>query len=396
MIRVAFVVAFASTDWMGGVTYFSNLVRAVMSLPNRKIDPVLIVAPTTPRDVIEKFPKVEIVSTNVFGGRNFHNLARKIVRSGTGRDLLVERFLKANDISVQSHYHDLGPGSRIPTICWIADFQHTRLPHLYSEEERRRRDVRFEGYCKNSTLLVLSSGDAQRDLSDFCPAALPKSRLLRFVAGIDRRGAAEVSLDALRAKYGFDGPYFHLPNQFWAHKNHKLVVDALARLKERGKPPLVLATGSTFEYRQPDFYDNLMRHVSQSGLANSFRSLGLVPFADLEGLMRHSAAVINPSLFEGWSTTVEEAKSMGKTVLLSDIPIHREQAPEWGAYFDPRDPDSLAQSLQTTLERYALDVDKQRQAEAARKLPGRIEEFGRTYQEIALEAVHRGNSSQLD
>jgi hypothetical protein len=38
--------------------------------------------------------------------------------------------------------------------------------------------------------------------------------------------------------------------------------------------------------------------------------------------------------------TVEETKSIGKTIVLSDIPIHREQAPASALYFDPSTPPS--------------------------------------------------------
>ena len=78
-----------------------------------------------------------------------------------------------------------------------------------------------------------------------------------------------------------------------------------------------------------------MRRAAEMGCARSSRCLGLVSYADLIGLMRYLTALINPSLFEGWSTTVEEAKSLGKTIILSDIPVHREQAPENGRFFDP-------------------------------------------------------------
>lgn len=46
--------------------------------------------------------------------------------------------------------------------------------------------------------------------------------------------------------------------------------------------------------------------------------LGLVPRSDVIALMRYSISLINPSFFEGWSTTVEEAKSMGKQIILSE------------------------------------------------------------------------------
>ena len=51
--------------------------------------------------------------------------------------------------------------------------------------------------------------------------------------------------------------------------------------------------------------------------------------------MYHSVALIHPSKFEGRSSPVEQAKSMGKKIILSNINIHREQNPQRGTYFDP-------------------------------------------------------------
>ena len=55
-----------------------------------------------------------------------------------------------------------------------------------------------------------------------------------------------------------------------------------------------------------------------------------------------AVAVIQPSLFEGWSTVVEDARALGKTMALSDISVHREQGPPHSAYFDPHAPEELA------------------------------------------------------
>ena len=46
---------------------------------------------------------------------------------------------------------------------------------------------------------------------------------------------------------------------------------------------------------------------------------------DQLGLMRDSLAVVQPSLFEGWGTVVEDAKTLGVQVLCSDIEIHHEE-----------------------------------------------------------------------
>ena len=57
-------------------------------------------------------------------------------------------------------------------------------------------------------------------------------------------------------------------------------------------------------------------------------------------LNANCVALINPSFFEGWSTTVEEAKSLGTKMILSNIELHKEQAKE-AMFFDPKKIDSF-------------------------------------------------------
>jgi hypothetical protein len=63
--------------------------------------------------------------------------------------------------------------------------------------------------------------------------------------------------------------------------------------------------------------------------------LGLIDRRKQLKLMQHSKAVIQPSLFEGWSTVIEDAKALSKTVIASDIPVHKEQLNDHGFYFEP-------------------------------------------------------------
>ena len=83
----------------------------------------------------------------------------------------------------------------------------------------------------------------------------------------------------------------------------------------------------------------------QLGLDDEFKLLGMIPYPHMVALMRASMAVVNPSLFEGWSTTVEEAKAMGTPMLLSDIPVHREQMGMNACYFSTDSPQSMADAI---------------------------------------------------
>lgn len=118
-----------------------------------------------------------------------------------------------------------------------------------------------------------------------------------------------------------------------------------------------MTTGKTEDRRDPEHFTDLMRHVAEAGVADRFRVLGLIPYEDLSVLMRNAVAVINPSQFEGWSTTVEEAKSMGKHVILSDIPVHREQDPERRRYVAPDDPSEMAAAIAAALSSWSRDED---------------------------------------
>ena len=58
--------------------------------------------------------------------------------------------------------------------------------------------------------------------------------------------------------------------------------------------------------------------------------------------MNNSEAIIQPSLFEGWSTTVEDAKFLNKFIILSDISLHREQMKDNVIFFSKQNEKELA------------------------------------------------------
>jgi glycosyltransferase involved in cell wall biosynthesis len=103
--------------------------------------------------------------------------------------------------------------------------------------------------------------------------------------------------------------------------------------------------------------------------------------------MKYSIALINPSLFEGWSSTVEEAKSLGKRIILSDIPIHREQNPPGGLYFKSDDPEMLAKHMKDIIYAEKKEAEKL-QVEAEKNLLERKLKFAQAYQNIVQDIMN--------
>lgn len=383
MIRVGFALG---GMWMGGVTYYRNLLTAVTSLPDCRVEPVLFVPEGADAAFLSGLPDVEVVRSPWFDQFSPRWIARKATQHALKADPLLARFLRGHRIDVLSHADILGSRGGIPALCWIPDLQHRQLPHLFKRSERLYRDWDFRLQGRHADRIILSSEAARSDLAVFAPGAVARSEVLRFVAQ-PRVTANTSGRRVLEQRYGFGGPYFHVPNQLWAHKNHRLILQALRVLKDAGEPAVVLSTGATEDYRQPGYFGALMAEARALGVEDRFRVCGLVPLDDLVGLMLNAQALINPSRAEGWSTSVEEGKSLGKRVVLSDIAVHREQAPPGGLYVDPDDAPALAAAMRTVASEHDDAMDAARMLAAREALPGRVRAFGEAYQRVVVDAV---------
>ncbi len=384
MIQVAFLFMGPPEAWLGGLNYFRSLLGSIESIQDRQLEPVLLTDRRHAAVWGSHFPGTRLVPTALLDRWSPAWVLRKGLQVLSGRDLILQWRLRDLGVACLSHSAPLGPESKLPAIGWIPDFQHVHLPEFFSRDELRKRDAAFMKICRQCDRVIVSSEDAGKDLVAFCPSAADRVRVLHFVPRTPRLEELP-PLEKLQQTYGMEGPYFHLPNQFWKHKNHAVVIEALRILRESGHPALVLATGLTNDYRNPGHVPSLLGQARNAGVEADFRVLGVVPFLDMLGLMRHSSALINPSRFEGWSTTVEEARRLGAAALLSDLPVHREQAIPGARYFPPEDPAALARLMRETLDS-PPSIGRVPEADQS------FRTFGESYQSLVMELVGGGRS----
>jgi glycosyltransferase involved in cell wall biosynthesis len=191
---------------------------------------------------------------------------------------------------------------------------------------------------------MLSSEDARKDCEHFYRRAIGNTAVVRFAATIPA-DLIEPFPKTVMQEYQLPPKFLYLPNQFWKHKNHIVVIEALGVLKQQGFDAVVAVTGNPLDPRHPDYLAQLNARIESLGLRDNFRILGLVPRRHVISLLRTCTALINPSFFEGWSTTVEEARVLGVPMLLSDIAVHREQMEQAATYFHAKDAEGLAAKL---------------------------------------------------
>src|SRR5438445_13027836 len=103
MIRVGFIQEFAGNGWLGGASYYRNLFSAIRDLPARRIDPVLITSGRSFEALKAQFPDVPIVRLSLLDAPSPVGNVRRVMRVLSGRDVLMERALRAENIRVVSH-----------------------------------------------------------------------------------------------------------------------------------------------------------------------------------------------------------------------------------------------------------------------------------------------------
>jgi len=390
-LRLAFA-DIVNPGWTAGAHYYKNLFSALRQLDeSRQPHTLVLVSPfqltggyETYRDLADEV--VEMPSGPGFVLRQVQRARRRLgIDERGGRS--VERLLRGHGIDAMfACWMEFGPSFGIPLLGWIPDFQHKHHPELFSSEENMQRDQLFERMAANCSRVVLSSEDARKDCERFIPLFAHKARVLRFVAQVPA-GVYDVDSGRMCDEYHIPERFVYLPNQFWVHKGHGLVLEALAHLASRRPDITVVCTGNPSDNRDPLYFGELLARVSRLGLRDNFLVLGWVPHSHTFHLVRQSLAVLQPSLFEGWSTTVEETKSIGKTILLSDIPIHREQSPASALYFDPTDAAALAERLIEVYDVRNPGPDKSLEAPAREALPERTREYAETFIDIVRDAT---------
>ncbi|WP_247441516.1 glycosyltransferase family 1 protein [Bradyrhizobium sp. CW7] len=356
----------------GGFNYLKNLFAALHRYQPGELEPVTFAGLSDDDQDLASFlriPSVEIVKHKAFE-RDHSGLTSALV---AGIDHAAAAAFDAERIDVVfEHARFFGWRLPLPTVAWFPDLQHKSLPQLFSVTARWRRELGFRAQLAARRAIVLSSESALKDCRRFYPGATNQFSVVKF-ASYPTNDLLAVNPREIISLYGLPERYFYLPNQFWRHKNHQLVLDALAILAERGIKIVVAVSGGPDE--PPRSFNGIMRQVEERGLKENFRYLGMIPLAHVYALLRACRALINPSRFEGWSTTVEEAKSFDVPMIVSDLDVHREQTGGSAVYFSVDDAAALAGCLAEAMSRDEPFVVRQLGSSVERRVAKFAEEF---------------------
>ena len=333
-IRVGFIINFKSTSWLGGFNYFKNLFYLISQNKQTKLEPVII---TDDKNELKRdgfFKNYKILETNIVSRKNLiKKIYNKILIVLFGRNIYLDNFLNINNIKILSHSGWIGNKSKILNYPWIPDLQEIHYPENFSFISQIVRKMRIFFCTKYSTNILVSSKTVRNDLKKVSYSAFMKSYLIKHVVDVPNLNKIK-SLKYLKKKYNIKKDFFFLPNHYWVHKNHIVVLQALNLFKKKINFQIV-STGNFSDHRDPNHTKKIKNFIDLNNLSKKYLILNVIPYLDMMSLMYHSISLINPSKSEGWSNTVEQAKAMDKNLIISNIKVHREQRNKKTKIFDP-------------------------------------------------------------
>jgi glycosyltransferase involved in cell wall biosynthesis len=346
-------------NWHGGILYTINLAKALRCQKNVRPFILAVISPKQIPNLLDNSDFIELCDKIVLIGdpSHFHKTVSAPIPILNYANLTEARE------SIDFIYPTMGGvQNEIPNASWIPDFQHHYLPEFFSPEELNWRTKSFAHIAEHARMLVLSSEDARNDFHRFYPDAKAQTEVLYFRSSFF---IPEKNPWDLVNSIGIPEKFILCCNQFWAHKDHETLFRALGYLKSQGMPISLVCTGGVSDYRNHHHFDSLIRLIEQLGLQNHIKILGFIPRNQQIALMRCCVAIVQPSLFEGWSTVLEDARCLGTRMIASDLAVHREQNLPDAIYFKRRDPEALAIVLAQQFESFPSGpyIDKERNAQ---------------------------------
>lgn len=228
-----------------------------------------------------------------------------------------------------------------PFIATVWDVQHRThpfLPEMQEKGEWEYRESKTAAFLPQAAVVITGTQEGARQLREMY--GIQKDRLLLAPHPTPGFFVRTQFLPNRPAS----PPYFLYPANFWPHKNHATLVQALQILRKRGHNARLILTGT----------GRNLAHIRamgrQLGIEEALEFRGHVSDGELAHLYDQATALTYASLSGPENLPPLEAMARGCPVLNSDFPGAREQLGEAAVFVSPTDPDRWAEGMARFLD----------------------------------------------
>ncbi|MGC8604172.1 MAG: glycosyltransferase family 4 protein [Desulfomonilaceae bacterium] len=233
------------------------------------------------------------------------------------------------------------------TVWDLCHLDFPEFPEVSSFGEFEKRERTYLGTLAKAYCVIADSQESKKKIQS-CYSVFPERILvIPFQPAPDcSRNPTENDDKQILRHYDLEPGYLFYPAQFWPHKGHIHLLEALAVFRDRnGHCPICVFSGS-----DTGNLEVVTNFVKEYRLDDLVKFLGFVPSDHIPALYRAAAALVMPTYFGPTNLPPLEALTLGVPVI---YPRHlSDQCGDAAIYFDLDNVVSLCDAMEHVLHQF--------------------------------------------
>ncbi len=299
--------------------------------------------------------------------RIIRRIGRKLgATPAKGNDMIgeIEDRVKEYDVAYFPSAHMMKkPKLSIPVVGTIHDFNWKYFfgSQIFTRDFVEEMDLAVPEWI-TSGKTICSSHDVVAEAKKLYPGLPAYPEVVHIAPVAFSKNIEESEAEKILTDLNIDYPYIIFPGNFYPHKNHLNLYTAFFMLRQRkGFESLkLILTGINTDKVSFGIAGRTGVQLVTGNSPNQhydIRGLGYQPNRVIDALIKKARLLVSASIYEAICTPGMDAWHFGTPTAISDIAPFREHEQVWGirsAFFDPMNPEAIADTLEKYLNNYSL------------------------------------------
>ena len=317
----------------GANTLLGTILREIENNKSCKYDFVVLYKGKTNK--VEVKNSIKFIDLGYLFGTSFIKKVIRKIREDVFSYSILDKIAKQEEIDLYYFPEHPNVNVSIPYIYTVWDLGHRTVPQ-YPEVSANgiweQREKLYQKMLYKASYIVTGNETGKKEIVKYYGINEDVIRICEFPVSNFCYGKEE------KPNFIKDDEFFFYPAQFWSHKNHICILEALKILKEEYNIcPIVYFTGSDKGNKK-----NIVDKINEYSLKDQVILTGFVKDEELKYMYTHAVAMIFASMMGPNNMPPIEATYLNCPVIITNLDGHKEQLQDTALYFDGNKPKELA------------------------------------------------------
>jgi len=290
-----------------------------------------------PRKILKKM--FDFFSKTLDGPVKYASLYNPIIKKINKSDCDLVIFPSQDAVAYQS---------KKPNLTTIHDLMH-RYESRFEEYQNgvsHLRDKHFLNICNSKGFILVDSEIGKKHVVESYGKDPARIIVLPFVPPHYLLESKPIDIFS---KHHLPERFIFYPAQFWEHKNHIVLLEAVKILKDKGLDINLVLVGS-----QINNFKKVLSKIDELHISENVFILGYISNDEMASFYRNAAALAFVSLAGPTNIPPLEGMILGCPVIVSNVYAMPEQVNDAALLVDPTDPGDIAEEIEMIWQNESL------------------------------------------